>query len=120
MKITGYKQLTERTKRVIETNLVQADPKSYISDYVYIANNKEAVETAAAEILSFADSDNFSVSTAEWIDLEDGIRTEVTEYWIYTYNSETEKGECLYQVYIDVANDGYIDYVQWKYEVGEN
>ena len=55
-----------------------------------------------------------------FIDLEDGIRTEVTEYWIYTYNSETEKGECLYQVYIDVANDGYIDYVQWKYEAGEN
>lgn len=54
MKITGYKQLTERMKRVIETNLVQADLKSHISDYVYI------------------------------------------------------------------ANDGYIDYVQWRYEAGEN
>ena len=37
----------------------------------------------------------------------------MAEYWIISFDPDTEKSNFIYNVLVDIGNDGYIDYIEW-------
>ena len=84
---------------------------SRIYDFRYIGNNKDLQKQAADILKEAAESDYEIVNSKGWIDSP--TLTDVTEYWIVTCDSESDEGGFIYNILVDIGDDGSIEYIEW-------
>ena len=104
--------LPENIKKIVSEDLVQGRNNEYIKDMEYIGDSIEKKERAVSDLLEAAESRDLLVSSKEWFN-EDSL-TDVTEFFIWTYDSETQEAGDIYNIYIDIGNEGNLDYVEWE------
>ncbi len=101
----------EKFLNKINDNIVQGRPSSRIYDFRYIGNNTDLQKQAADILKESAESDYEIVNSKGWIDSP--TLTDVTEYWIITCDSESDEGGFIYNILVDIGDDGSIEYIEW-------
>ena len=105
-------EYNENVRIEFEKNLVQArSGKIKIADLIYIGGDDKQQTVVLTLLQEYVNSENELVKVQTYTDM--AVRKDVTEYWIVTYDSDTEKTGFIYNVLIDIGNDGYIDYIEW-------
>ena len=103
---------TQKTIEEFEKNLVWArGGKTKIGDLINISDDTKRQIIVLDLLQQSAESDVELVEVKIYKDAKVG--KEVAEYWIVTYDSDTEKPGFIYNVFVDIGNDGYIDYAEW-------
>ena len=64
-----------------------------------------------SELKDAAESQDFLVSSKEWFN--EDLLIDVTEYYVWIYDHENQEIGDIYNIYIDVGNEGNLDYVEW-------
>lgn len=108
---TNPKILSNDFLITINDNLVQGRKNTKICELIYIGNNNDLQNKSLIELKQFEESNNTIIYALKWRD--EKAKTDVIEYWIVTYDSEINKEGFIYNIFIDIGNDGYIDYVEW-------
>ena len=103
---------TQEIIEEFEKNLVWArEGRNKIGDLINISDDAKRQIIVLDLLQQSVESDVELVEVKIYRDAK--VRKEVAEYWIISFDPDTEKSNFIYNVLVDIGNDGYIDYIEW-------